>query len=98
MKSEGTNVEKYIFADETDQPWNSDAASIKKVEMGQKIYPTSTAYWFYGLTHMSQGDFTKLSTNKVTDMSNMFYQAGYDSTVTSFTQAEAATAAAMEGE
>ena len=47
MESTGTDVEKYIFTSEVQQPWNSDADSITKVEIGQKIYPTSTAYWFY---------------------------------------------------
>ena len=85
MKSEGTNVEKYIFADETDQPWNSDAASIKKVEMGQKIYPTSTAFWFKDLTHMTQGNFTNLKTSRLTTVQSMFQNAGRDSSITSFT-------------
>ena len=85
MKAEGTDIEKYIFNSAGDQPWVNERASIKKVEIGQKIYPTSTAYWFSNLTSMESGDFTNLDTLDVTNMSNMFYQAGYDSTVTSFT-------------
>ena len=80
MKSEGTDVEKYIFTSETQVPWYNDRNSITKVEIGQTIEPTSTAFWFYELQNMTIGDFTNLDTSSVTDMSNMFYQAGYNAT------------------
>ena len=85
MKKDGTDIEKYIFTSAADQPWNSEAASISKVEIGQKIFPTSTEYWFEGLTHMTQGDFTNLNTSRVTTFRSMFKNAGNDSSVTSFT-------------
>ena len=85
MKNEGTNVEKYIFTNSSQQPWKNERTSITSVEIGQKIYPTSTAYWFSVLENMTTGDFTNLDTKNVTDMSSMFSSAGYNSSVTSFT-------------
>ena len=84
MKAEGTDIEKYIFNSAGDQPWVNERASIKKVEIGQKIYPTSTAYWFSNLTSMESGDLTNIDTLDVTNMSNMFKSAGEDTNVTSF--------------
>ena len=85
MKSEGTDIQKYIFTAAADQPWASDRASITKVEIGQKVYPTSTKFWFYGLGNMVQGDFTNLDTSNVTTMNRMFQSTGTASSVTSFT-------------
>ena len=34
------------------QPWYSETSSIKSVEIGSKMKPTSTAYWFYNLTNI----------------------------------------------
>ena len=80
-----SNLNNYVFANHISQPWKSQKSSITRVEIGQKIQSTSTAYWFSGLTNMTTGDFTNLDTSKVTDMNDMFYQAGYNSSVTSFT-------------
>ena len=80
MKTEGSDVEKYIFDNESQQPWNNDRDFITKVEIDQNIKPTSTAFWFSGLISMAEGNFDNLDTSKVTDMSNMFYHAGYNAT------------------
>ena len=80
MKSEGTDVEKYIFESYTECPWYDERQSILKVEIGQKIYPVSTAYWFYGTFNMTTGDFTKLDTSNVINMRGMFNRSGYSAT------------------
>ena len=85
MKSEGTDIDKYIFTAAADRPWDDDGESITKVEVGQKIRPVSTAYWFYALSNMSQGDFTNLDTRNVTNMSYMFRRAGDSYSISSFT-------------
>ena len=43
MKSEGTDAERYVFSETSLAPWYNDRNFITKVEIGQKIYPTSTA-------------------------------------------------------
>ena len=85
MKTIGTDADKYIFSSNTGQPWNSQKASITSVEIGRKISPTYTKFWFFGLKKMTTGDFTNLDTSRVTSMLGMFSKAGYDSSVTSFT-------------
>ena len=60
--------------------WYGERNQIKRVEIGEEIQPTSTAYWFYELHNMEEGDFTNLDTSKVTNMRSMFYNAGYSST------------------
>ena len=69
----------YVMTDNT-QLWKNKRKSIKSIEIGRKITPISTAYWFYSLSWMKKGDFTNLDTSKVTDMSSMFYDAGYNAT------------------
>ena len=85
MKTEGTDAEKYVFSSGNETPWKRVGTSITNVEIGQKIEPTSTAYWFYNLTGMTTGDFTNLDTKNVTNMNGMFYNSGSNSNVTSFT-------------
>ena len=73
---------QYVFNHlAVDRPWKSYAGTsqiqLKNVEIGQRIYPTSTAYWFYNLEYMIKGDFTNLDTSNVVDMSWMFESAGY---------------------
>ena len=68
-----TNVKKYIFASSSQRPWNSQASSIRSVEIGSSISPTSTAYWFYSMMNCTSIDLTGLNTSAVTDMSYMFY-------------------------
>ena len=62
----------YVFSSASDRPWNEDVSSIKYVEIGSKMSPTSTAYWFDSLLYMGKGDFTNLDTSDVTSMSHMF--------------------------
>ena len=79
-----SNSNAYVFSNSILQPWYSQRASVTRVEMGQKIQPTDTKRWFYNLTKMSYGDFTNLDTSQSTSMDQMFYQTGYNSSVTSF--------------
>ncbi len=60
-------------------PWVSEAGSIKYVEIGSKMKPTSTAYWFYYTSKMEGGNFSNLDTSGVTNMDSMFGMAGYHS-------------------
>ena len=60
--------------------WYKEREQIKRVEIGEVIQPTSTAWWFYELYNMEEGDFTNLDTSKVTSMSSMFYNAGQNAT------------------
>ena len=85
MKMEGTDIEKYIFASTSQRPWDSDANSITSVEIGQKIRPSDTKYWFSSCQNMTEGDLTNLDTRNVTEMSSMFYKAGNNSGVAVFT-------------
>ena len=78
-----SNSNAYVFENST-RPWYSERASITAVEIGQKIQPTNTRYWFAFLENMSTGDFSDLDTSGVTNMEDMFIQAGNDSSVTSF--------------
>ena len=79
-----SNSNAYVF-NWYSQPWDSQKSSITAVEIGQTIQPTNTTYWFYKLENMSTGDFTNLDTSNVTNMSDMFYQVGNNSDVTTFT-------------
>ena len=67
-----TTVKKYIFTSETQRPWNSQASSVRSVEIGSNIQPTSTASWFYGMTDCTSIDLAKLDTSAVTNMKDMF--------------------------
>ena len=67
-----TNTEKYIFSAESGRPWNSKAGSIKTVEIGSIISPTSLAYWFASCSSCTSMDLSKLNTSLVTDMSMTF--------------------------
>ena len=67
----------YIFSSSTDMPWNDDKSSITRVAVDHKIKPISTAYWFYGLSEMTNGSFLEyIDTSEVIDMYSMFYEAG----------------------
>lgn len=65
-----TDAEKYIFASESDRPWNG--ISTGSVEIGSHISPTSTAYWFSSLNPNAFYDLENIDTSNVTDMSYMF--------------------------
>ena len=54
------------------QPWIDEVSEITRIEIGSKMKPTSTAYWFFGTINLSYGDFTNLDTSNVTDMEEMF--------------------------
>ena len=56
--------------------WISEKEQIKSVEIGQKIEPISTAYWFRSLRNIEKGDFTNLDTSSVTNMNCMFMGVG----------------------
>ena len=79
-----TDVEKYVFTDADSRPWNSERASITSVELGQRISPTSTAFWFYGLSNLASANLTNLDMSLNTSMRSMFNRAGNDASVTSF--------------
>ena len=70
----------YVFSFKSDRPWKNEASSIKSVEIGSKMKPTSTHSWFDGLVNMEKGDFTNLDTSNVTDMRDMFKNAGSSAT------------------
>ena len=72
----------YVLYSGGSSPWYDEYESVKSVEIGKTIQPTSTAYWFYDLTNMEKGDFTNLDTSGTTNMSYMFSFAG--SGVTTF--------------
>ena len=67
-----TNVDKYIFTSDSQRPWDSQALSVRSVEIGSNIQPTSTACWFSMMTNCTSINFTGLNTSAVTDMYNMF--------------------------
>lgn len=75
-----TDVAKYIFANATKRPWNSVRTSIKAVEVGSAIAPTSLAYWFQYMSNCENIDLTNVNTSNVTDMTSLFHGC---STVTS---------------
>ena len=70
----------YVMSSDSSQPWYNEQTSIKSVEIGQKIEPISTAYWFYWLSNMEKGNFTNLDTSSVTNMKSMFESAGNKAT------------------
>ncbi|MGM9879153.1 MAG: BspA family leucine-rich repeat surface protein [Bacilli bacterium] len=75
-----SDTQSYSFSSDSSVLWYDERESITEVEIGQKINPTNTAYWFYECRNMTTGDFTKLDTSSVTDMSFMFYYAGRSAT------------------
>ena len=70
----------YVFDTHYDRPWNDDTLSVKSVEIGSKMSPTATAYWFAKFLNLEKGDFTNLDTSKVTSMRSMFSASGRDAT------------------
>lgn len=56
-------------------PWASEVDQIKKVVIGEdnnKVKPFSTAFWFSGLSNVTDIDFSNLDTSEVVDMKGMF--------------------------
>ena len=70
----------YVMKNPWQQPWESEHDSIKSVEIGQRIKPISTAYWFGLLSNMTTGNFANLDTSSVTNMYGMFNSAGENAT------------------
>ena len=58
-------------------PWKSYRKAITDVVVIDEIQPMNTAHWFYNFKNCSSMDLAKLDTSKVTNMSAMFYYAGY---------------------
>ena len=73
-----SNSNSYVFSSETDQLWNAEAEEITNVDIGNIINPISTAYWFLGLVEVTDMDLSNLDVSNVTNMSEMFYGAGYN--------------------
>ncbi len=59
--------------------WSGYRFSFKSVKVEDTIYPKCTAYWFYGFTSSSftSIDLSNLDTRYVTDMTEMFYNCYY---------------------
>ena len=72
----------YVLDRGSEQPWYSKRNSIKNIEIGKKIQPVSTAYWFDTLKYMEKGDFSNLDTSKVTSMDRMFNNIGLNTSTT----------------
>lgn len=70
---DGVNV-TYNFNSEYGQPWYSYRDYIRRVIVAAPISPTSTAYWFAGLTSCTTFDLALLDTSNVVDMHNMFWE------------------------
>ena len=63
------------------RPWSADVASIKTVNIVNKIRPTVIYSWFYNCTNLTAiNNIANLDTSKVTNMNSMF---GYCSKLTS---------------
>lgn len=63
----------YVFLGASSRPWDGVKATITSVEIGSKIYPTSTDYWFDGMSACTSIELDNLDTSRVTSMHNMFY-------------------------
>lgn len=62
----------YEFTSTSRRPWHNKRTSIKQVEFGSTVEPTSTMHWFNGCTNLISFDSTNLDTSKVKNMSSMF--------------------------
>ncbi|MBQ9314743.1 MAG: BspA family leucine-rich repeat surface protein [Clostridia bacterium] len=77
--TKGDVVEKYnvpvntVYTSSSSIPWNSKITTITKVTFADTISPIGTAYWFYGMTNVTEMDLAKLDTSAVTTMQSMFY-------------------------
>ena len=61
-------------------PWASYAGEITSVVVSGTVAPTSTSAWFAELMECESWNLSGLKTDHVTDMSHMFYDAGYNAT------------------
>lgn len=77
LNAAGTN---YVWTSEPNVLWHESSAvanSIKRVEIGSPIRPTSIAYWFYILRECKEIDLTNLDTSRCTNMERAFSYVGY---------------------
>ena len=58
-------------------PWASYTSQIKSVVVSGTVAPTSTSAWFTLLEDCESWNLSGLKTDNVTDMSYMFFRAGY---------------------
>lgn len=65
-------TDDYVFTNQSQVPWYGDRLSISRVEFDSSVKPTSTAYWFYGLSNLKEISFTHLNTSSLTNMQQMF--------------------------
>lgn len=58
-------------------PWSQQAPGVTHVSIEETIRPISTAYWFMEMYNCQTMNLAKLDATKVTDMTAMFYLAGF---------------------
>ena len=56
--------------------WYNNRGNIKSVSFGQGVDPESLAFWFTGLSNLSDINFAGLDTSKVTSMQSLFDGCG----------------------
>lgn len=66
-----TEQERYVFTFDSSY-WYNQRVQIKRVGIGSKILPESTAYWFASLEECIEYDLINLDTRNVTTMQGMF--------------------------
>ena len=64
---------RYNFSSDSTRPWHAQRASVRTVEIGSKLKPNHTAFWFSGFTACTSMDLANLDTSGVTTMENMLY-------------------------
>ncbi len=64
--------ESNVFANAEEVPWAARATDIVSVSSDVAITPTSMAYWFSGLTSLTNFDATNFDTSSTTDMNSLF--------------------------
>lgn len=66
------DIDRYIFGATGYRPWHSERTSIKAVEIGSKISPESTSYWFSGFSTCESINLANLNTDGANSMASMF--------------------------
>lgn len=64
----------YVFANQSDRPYNSKITSITAVEFGSTVAPTSLAYWFQNATNLTSIDWTNFDGSNVTTARALFHK------------------------
>lgn len=67
-----TDAQRYKFDYEAWRPWHNQRTSVKSVEVGSYIKPTSIKYWFSGMNKCESMDVSMLDARSVTDASEAF--------------------------